>query len=126
MDAVWLTPFNRSPMVDGGYDVADYRDVDPVFGTLADAEALIGEAHELGLRVIMDIVPNHTSDRHPWFVEALAAGPGSPARDRYVFRDGERRPAAQRLAVRVRRPRVAPGRRTASGTCTCSRRNSRT
>lgn len=88
VDAVWLTPFNRSPMVDGGYDVADYRDVDPMFGTLADAEALIADAHGHGLRMIMDIVPNHTSDRHPWFQEALAAGPGSPARDRYVFREG--------------------------------------
>ncbi|NGN69990.1 glycoside hydrolase family 13 protein [Streptomyces sp. A7024] len=87
-DAVWLTPFYPSPMADGGYDVADYRDVDPRFGTLADAEALIARAHELGLRVIVDIVPNHTSDQHRWFQEALAAGPGSPARERYVFRDG--------------------------------------
>ena len=78
-------------MADGGYDVADYRDIDPLFGTLADADALIGEAHELGLRVLLDIVPNHTSDRHPWFVDALAAGPGSPERLRYLFREGRGR-----------------------------------
>ncbi|WP_197320322.1 glycoside hydrolase family 13 protein [Saccharomonospora sp. NB11] len=88
VDAVWLTPFYTSPMADGGYDVADYRDVDPVFGTLSDAEALITEAHDRKLKVIVDIVPNHTSSQHPWFVEALAAEPGSPARDRYLFRDG--------------------------------------
>ena len=71
-----------------GYDVADYRDIDPVFGTLAEAEALIGEAHEFGMRIIVDIVPNHCSDAHPWFCEAVAAGPGSAARDLFWFRDG--------------------------------------
>ena len=75
-------------MADGGYDVADYRDIEPLFGTLADADALIGEAHELGLRVIVDIVPNHSSDQHRWFQAALAAGPGSPERARYIFRPG--------------------------------------
>jgi alpha-glucosidase len=75
-------------MADGGYDVADYRDIDPRFGTLDDAEALIREAHELGLRVLIDLVPNHTSDQHPWFQAALADGPGSPARARYLFADG--------------------------------------
>ncbi|WP_370514087.1 glycoside hydrolase family 13 protein [Cellulomonas sp. JZ18] len=88
VDAVWLSPFYRSPQADAGYDVADYRDVDPLFGTLADADALIARAHELGLRVVVDLVPNHTSDEHVWFQAALAAGPGSPERDRYVFRDG--------------------------------------
>ncbi|MDG4791871.1 glycoside hydrolase family 13 protein [Micromonospora sp. WMMD1102] len=88
VDALWLTPFYRSPMVDGGYDVADYRDVDPTFGTLADFDAMIGDAHALGLRIIVDIVPNHTSDTHPWFVTALAGPPGSAGRDRYLFRDG--------------------------------------
>ncbi|MET8473119.1 alpha-amylase family glycosyl hydrolase [Streptomyces sp. NPDC006422] len=87
-DAVWLTPFYPSPMRDGGYDVADHRDVDPRFGTLADADELLARAHTLGLRVIIDIVPNHTSDQHCWFQGALAAEPGSPARARYVFRDG--------------------------------------
>ncbi len=89
VDAVWLSPFYVSPMHDAGYDVADYRDVDPRFGTLADADAMIAAAHELGLKVVVDLVPNHTSDEHEWFRAALAAGPGSPERDRYVFRDGQ-------------------------------------
>ncbi|WP_226925067.1 glycoside hydrolase family 13 protein [Georgenia thermotolerans] len=88
VDALWLSPFYRSPQADGGYDVADYRDVDPRFGTLADADALLARAHQLGLRVIVDLVPNHTSDQHAWFRQALAAGPGSPERARYVFREG--------------------------------------
>lgn len=86
--ALWITPWYRSPMADGGYDTADYRDIDPRFGTLPDAERLIGEAHALGLRVIVDIVPNHTSDEHVWFREALSSPPGSAARERYIFRDG--------------------------------------
>ena len=88
VDAVWLTPFYPSPMADGGYDVADYRDVDPLFGSLTDAEALIRDAHDLGLRLIVDIVPNHSSDQHPWFRAALEAGPGSPERERYWFKPG--------------------------------------
>lgn len=97
VDALWLSPFYRSPQKDAGYDVADYRDVDPRLGTLADAEAMIERAHGLGLRVIVDLVPNHTSDQHAWFRAALAAGPGAPERDRYIFRpgagaDGERPP----------------------------------
>ncbi|MBW8484198.1 glycoside hydrolase family 13 protein [Actinomadura parmotrematis] len=88
VDALWLTPFYRSPLADGGYDVADYRDVDPRFGTLADLDALVAGAHEHGLKVIVDIVPNHTSDQHAWFREALASPPGSPARERYIFHDG--------------------------------------
>jgi alpha-glucosidase len=88
VDAIWFTPWYPSPMADGGYDVADYRDIDPTFGTLAEAELLIEEAAELGLRIIVDIVPNHCSDRHAWFREALAAGPGSPQRDRFWFRPG--------------------------------------
>ncbi|GAB2491418.1 glycoside hydrolase family 13 protein [Nocardiopsis aegyptia] len=89
VDAVWLTPFYVSPLADGGYDVADYRDVDPRFGTLADFDALLATAHELGLRVIIDVVPNHSSSAHRWFREAVAAEPGSPARSRYIFRDGK-------------------------------------
>ncbi|MFV2086555.1 glycoside hydrolase family 13 protein [Micromonospora sp. LOL_021] len=88
VDAIWLSPFYPSPQADAGYDVADYRDVDPIFGRLADADRLITEAHDRGLRVIVDLVPNHTSSAHPWFVEALGAEPGSSARDRYIFRDG--------------------------------------
>ncbi|QKW37671.1 glycoside hydrolase family 13 protein [Actinomadura sp. NAK00032] len=88
VDALWLTPFYVSPMADFGYDVADYRDVDPLFGTLADARGLIADAHAHGLRIIVDVVPNHTSDRHAWFRAAVAAPPGSPERARYIFRDG--------------------------------------
>ncbi len=88
VDAVWLSPFYVSPQNDAGYDVADYCDVDPLFGTLDDADALIARAHELGLRVIVDVVPNHSSSEHRWFQEALAAGPGAPERDRYLFREG--------------------------------------
>ncbi|MEU4272612.1 glycoside hydrolase family 13 protein [Streptomyces sp. NPDC026092] len=88
VDAVWISPWYVSPMADAGYDVADYRDIDPLFGTLADAEALITEAHELGLRIIVDMVPNHCSDQHPWFRTALADGPGSPARQLFHFRPG--------------------------------------
>jgi alpha-glucosidase len=87
-DAIWVNPWYPSPMVDGGYDVSDYRSIDGRFGTLDDARALVDEAHALGMRVLADIVPNHTSAEHPWFREALAAPPGSPARARYLFRDG--------------------------------------
>ncbi|WP_279328557.1 glycoside hydrolase family 13 protein [Streptomyces sp. OS603R] len=87
-DALWLSPFYPSELADGGYDVADPRGVDPRLGTLDDFDALVREAHRLGLKVIVDIVPNHTSHQHVWFQEALRAGPGSPARDRYVFRGG--------------------------------------
>jgi alpha-glucosidase len=88
VDAIWINPWYRSPMVDGGYDVADHRDIDPLFGTLDDARGLIADAHDHGLRVLLDLVPNHLSDRHPWFQAALAAPPGSPARGRFIFRDG--------------------------------------
>lgn len=88
VDAVWLSPFYRSPQADAGYDVADYRDVDPLFGTLADFDALLERAHALGLRVVVDLVPNHSSDEHVWFQEALRTPPGSPERARYLFRDG--------------------------------------
>ncbi|PWI20624.1 alpha-amylase [Streptomyces sp. Act143] len=88
VDALWLSPFYPSELADGGYDVADHRDVDPRLGTLGDFDALVAEAHRLGLKVVVDLVPNHSSHRHAWFQEALAAGPGSAARDRYVFRDG--------------------------------------
>ena len=89
VDALWFTPWYRSPQADGGYDVADYREIDPAFGTLADAEHLIAEARGLGIRTIVDIVPNHVSDAHEWFREALAAPPGDPARARFWFHDGK-------------------------------------
>ena len=88
VDAVWLSPFYVSPQADAGYDVADYRDIDPLFGTLADADTLLATASDLGLKVIVDLVPNHSSDEHAWFQAALTAGPGSPERERYIFRDG--------------------------------------
>jgi alpha-glucosidase len=88
VDAIWINPWYPSPMADGGYDVSDFRDIHPTYGTLEDARKLLAEAHELGLRVILDIVPNHVSDQHAWFQEALAAPPGSPERERFVFRDG--------------------------------------
>ncbi len=89
VDALWLTPFYRSPQADHGYDVADPRDVDPLFGDLDAFDALVHDAHDHGLRLTVDIVPNHVSDRHPWFQEALAAGPGSDARRRFLFRHGK-------------------------------------
>ena len=88
VDALWITPFYPSPMADHGYDVADPRDVEPVFGNLGEFDALLADAHALGLRVTIDLVPNHSSDLRTWFQQALAAGPGSPERARYVFRDG--------------------------------------
>ncbi|MET8978934.1 alpha-amylase family glycosyl hydrolase [Streptomyces sp. NPDC004539] len=88
VDAVWINPWYASPQADHGYDVADYRAIDPLFGTVAEAEEFIAEAHAHGIRVIPDLVPNHTSDRHVWFRAALAAGPGSRERERYVFRAG--------------------------------------
>ena len=95
VDGIWVSPFYLSPMNDAGYDVADYRRVDPVFGSTADADALLRRAHELGLKVLVDLVPNHTSSEHAWFQAALAAGPGSPERARYHFRDGKGRGGAQ-------------------------------
>jgi len=88
VDAIWLSPFYTSPQRDAGYDVADYCDVDARFGTLADFDAMLEQAHARGIRVIIDLVPNHSSDQHEWFQQALAAGPGSPERARYLFRDG--------------------------------------
>jgi alpha-glucosidase len=88
VDAIWLNPVTVSPMADHGYDVADPRDVDPLFGGMAAIERLIAAAHERGIKITMDVVPNHTSSAHLWFQAALAAGPGSAARDRYIFRDG--------------------------------------
>ncbi len=88
VDALWFTPWYLSPLADGGYDVQDYRRIDPRFGTLEEAEQLIAEALELGIRTIVDIVPNHISDQHEWFRQALAAGPGSPERERFWFHSG--------------------------------------
>lgn len=89
VDAIWLSPFYPSPLADGGYDISDHRSVDPRLGTIDDVRALIEGAHARGMRLIVDIVPNHTSDQHPWFQDALAAPIGSTQRDRYVFRPGK-------------------------------------
>ena len=88
VDAIWMTPFYPSPLADGGYDVSDYRDVDPRLGTLAGFDELVAEAAENGIRVIVDLVPNHCSSEHPAFRAALAAAPGSPEREMFIFRDG--------------------------------------
>jgi alpha-glucosidase len=88
IDAIWISPWYPSPLLDGGYDVADYRDINPDFGTLADADAMLAEAHDLGLRVLIDLVPNHCSWEHPWFRAAVAAGSGSAERELFWFRDG--------------------------------------
>src|SRR5262245_32249355 len=84
--AIWLSPVFRSPMADFGYDISDYTDIDPLFGTLADFDALVGAAHALGLKVILDLVPNHTSDRHPWFQQSRSSRE-SPKRNWYIWRD---------------------------------------
>ncbi len=88
VDAVWLSPFYPSPLADGGYDIVDHRDVDPMIGTLEDFDAMVEALHAADIKVIVDIVPNHTSDQHPEFLAALGAGPGAPERDRYIFRRG--------------------------------------
>ena len=89
LDAVWLSPFYPSALADGGYDVADYRNVDPKLGTLADFDEMLTELHKVGIRVFVDIVPNHSSNLHEWFQEAIKSEPGSAARNRYIFRDGK-------------------------------------
>jgi alpha-glucosidase len=89
IDAVWLSPFYPSALADGGYDVDDYRDVDPKLGTLADFDEMAKALHAAGIKLIADIVPNHSSNRHEWFKEALASPKGSAARERYIFRDGK-------------------------------------
>ena len=88
IDAIWLSPFYSSPQKDGGYDVSNYVDVDPIFGKLSEFDDLLAQAHGLGIRVMIDLVPNHSSDQHPWFQKALAGEPGSPERNFYHFKDG--------------------------------------
>ena len=89
IDAIWFSPFFKSPQKDAGYDISDYRQIDPIFGTNEDFDVLLAKAKKLGIRIIVDIVPNHTSDQHAWFQAALAAGPGSPERAYYHFKDGK-------------------------------------
>ncbi len=89
LDAIWLSPFYPSELADGGYDVADYRNVDPRLGTLEDFDEMVNKLHKVGIRVFVDIVPNHSSNRHQWFIDAINSDPGSPERNRYIFRDGK-------------------------------------
>jgi len=89
VDAIWVSPWYPSPLADGGYDVSDYRDIHPDFGKLAEADEFVARAHELGMRILIDLVPNHSSDQHPWFQAALGSPPGSPPRELYLFRDGK-------------------------------------
>jgi alpha-glucosidase len=89
VDAIWITPWYPSPQKDHGYDVADFMDIEPDYGTLSDAKKLIAETHKLGMRLLVDIVPNHCSDQHKWFKAASSAKPGSKARDRFIFKDGK-------------------------------------
>ena len=127
VDALWLSPFYTSPGADGGYDVANPTDVDPIFGTIADFDALVAAAHARGIRVTIDLVPNHFSHQHPWFQEALAAEPGSRQRARFIFRDGQGpRGDLRRTTGRpcsAARPGLAS--RTVSGTYICSRLSNR-
>ncbi|MFG3662330.1 glycoside hydrolase family 13 protein [Streptomyces sp. NPDC047706] len=91
VDALWITPFYPSPLADGGYDIADHTGVAPDLGRRADFDALVAQAHAMGIKVLVDLVPNHTSEEHPWFREAVADAPGSRARQRYIFRPGRGR-----------------------------------
>ena len=86
VDVIWLSPIYRSPQADNGYDISDYCDIDPLFGTLAEFDALLAKVHELGMKLVMDLVVNHTSDEHPWFVESRSSR-DSPKRDWYIWRD---------------------------------------
>ena len=134
IDAIWLNPVMVSPMADHGYDVADPRDIDPLFGNLEALDGLVQGAHARGIKLTMDLVPNHTSSQHPWFLAALAAGPETAQRERYIFRTAAAamaNPAAQQLGVRLRRTRPGPASPNptaipGSGTCISSTPNSRT
>jgi len=88
VDAVWISPIYPSPMADFGYDVSDYKDIDPLFGDLEDFQRLVEAAHARGLKIILDFVPNHTSDQHPWFAESRSSRT-NPKRDWYIWRDGK-------------------------------------
>ncbi len=110
VDAVWLSPIFPSPMADFGYDISDYTGIDPLFGTMADFDALVAAAHASGLKIILDLVPNHTSDRHPWFVESRALARQSEARLVHLARSGSR--TAGRRTTGCRNLAAAPGRMT--------------
>ncbi len=109
--AVWLLPFYPSPRRDDGYDIADYRGVHPDYGTIDDVRCFIALAHAKGMRVITELVLNHTSDQHPWFQRARKAPPGSPERDFYVWSDTDRRYAGTRIIFLDTENRTGPGTR---------------
>ena len=132
VDVVWLSPIYRSPMDDNGYDISDYRDIDPLFGTLEELDVLIAGLHARGIKLIMDLVVNHTSDEHPWFVESR--DPASPKRDWYFWRPARegfdaRAPTGPSRPTGSRSSPARPGSSTSaagSTSCTCSRPSSRT
>ena len=107
VDAVWLSPIFPSPMADFGYDISDYSGIDPLFGTMADFDALVDAAHAHGLKIILDLVPNHTSDQHPWFIESRSSR-DNPKRDWYIWRDRQAR-AADRRTTGCRNSAAPPG-----------------
>ncbi len=133
VDVVWFSPVYRSPQDDNGYDISDYQDVDPLFGTLDDLDEVMAALHARGIRVVMDLVVNHTSDEHPWFIESRSSA-DSPKRDWYWWRpargrhDGGRAGRrADQLGIRPSRaPRGSSTRPRASTTCTCSAASSPT
>ena len=132
VDVVWLSPIYRSPKDDNGYDISDYQGIDPLFGTLADFDELIAELHARGMKLMMDLVVNHTSDEHPWFLESRSSR-DNPKRDWYWWRDPRPAPPrARRARSRTTGNRTSPGRpgpmtsRPASTTCTSSRPSSPT
>ena len=106
VDAIWLSPIFPSPMADFGYDISDYTGIDPLFGTMEDFDALVKAAHDSGLKIILDLVPNHTSDQHPWFLESRSVARQSAARLVHLARSEAGRRPAQQLAVGVRRQRL--------------------
>ena len=126
VDAIWIAPFYPSPMADFGYDVADYTDVDPLFGSIGDFDHLVAEAHQRGIRVVVDYVPNHTSDRHPWFIESRSSRT-SPKRDWYTWRDpGPNGELPNNWISMFAGPAWEWDEATAQYTCTCSSRSSPT
>ena len=110
VDAIWLSPIFPSPMADFGYDISDYTGIDPLFGAMDDFDALVDAAHASGLKVILDLVPNHTSDQHPWFIESRRSR-DNPKRDWYIWRDPASRTAARRTTG-YRNSAAVPGNMT--------------
>ena len=125
VDVVWLSPIYRSPQADNGYDISDYEDIDPLFGTLEEFDPLLAEVHERGMKLVMDLVVNHTSDEHPWFIEA-ALSRDNPKRDWYIWRDPVDGARAERVASAFSGPAWSLDPAPVSTTSTCSRRSSPT